>query len=139
MMMMMMMMMMMIIIIITMCLSLHPLPRSFFSLSLPLLYPNPHYSDLLCFCGVLRPSAFHRVALLRKQAWEINRGKETHSAACCRCSWSTMVNWVQVFFVWWRVAWLFNSFAAPRRSERQARLPQRVKQLWPACSVLSRY
>jgi hypothetical protein len=70
---------------------------------------------------------------MRNQLWERKR----HAAAACRYSWSTMVNWVQaVFFVWWRVAWLFNSFAAPRRSERQARLPQRVKQ---PCSVRSRF
>jgi hypothetical protein len=43
----------------------------------------------------LRPSVFHYVALRRKQAREINWGKERDS---CRYSWSTMVNWVHAFF-----------------------------------------
>jgi hypothetical protein len=53
----------------------------------------------------------------------MNRGKG-RDAAACRCSWSTVVNWVPAVCVWWRVVWLFNSSAAPRRSERQARPPQ---------------
>jgi hypothetical protein len=91
-------------IIITTCLSLQPLPL-FLLFSPPAssflfrVFISPHYNDLLCkFLSCLAAFSFPLRGSTEDVGMRNQRRERKRHAAACRCSWSTMVNWVQAFF-----------------------------------------